>query len=111
MMSSSIVCGVEHSAHAREAARCAATLAERLQLRLVIAHALAATGPAFHPTWPGQASADTGDGVLLTRHAGERLVSELVQGVGGPDALGTCSDWPRARTPARSPKKNQPNSS
>jgi nucleotide-binding universal stress UspA family protein len=80
--------GVDHSAHSREAARFAAGLAERLGLRLVIAHALSATVLAFHPTWPGQASPDEDEGVSRTRHAGERLVSELVKSGGVRDTSG-----------------------
>jgi nucleotide-binding universal stress UspA family protein len=80
--------GVDHWAHSREAARFAAGLAERLGLRLVIAHALSATVPAFHPTSPGQASPDEDEGVSRTRHAGERLVSELVKSGGVRDTSG-----------------------
>jgi hypothetical protein len=71
--------GVDHSAHSREAARFAADLAERLGLRLVIAHALSATVPAFHPHLPGKRPPDRGEGVSRTRYSGERLVSEIVK--------------------------------
>lgn len=39
-MNSSIICGVDHAADAHATARVAATLAERLRLRLILVHAL-----------------------------------------------------------------------
>ena len=76
-MPGSVVCGVDGSPEARDAARVAADLAARLGLRLVIAHvaqvAAVSGGGRFHPApWPGGLD----ESELAARMLVERVVHE-----------------------------------
>jgi nucleotide-binding universal stress UspA family protein len=70
-MTPSVVCGVDHSSHARTAAAFAAHFAERLGLRLILVHALPATVPPLAPEWPTRAAHDPAD-VRRSRHRAGR---------------------------------------
>lgn len=85
-MPASIVCGVDHSDHARAAARLAARLSERLRLRLVLVHAVPVSVPAFMPAWPYPASLDRHQLRETAHRAGQDLVAKLREEVGAPDA-------------------------
>jgi nucleotide-binding universal stress UspA family protein len=87
-MTSTVVCGVDRSTHAREATRFAAALAGRLGHRLILVHAVPATVPAVVPTWPTRAPHDRADLVAAARAAAEELVGELVEHAGGADVSG-----------------------
>jgi nucleotide-binding universal stress UspA family protein len=89
-MTSSIICGVDHSPNARAATRVAVKLAERLGLRLVLVHAIPADSPQPKSTAPPAAVLDR-EGI---RRAAEReiaaLLAELVEDAGAVDATGRC---------------------
>lgn len=84
-MSASIVCGVDGSADAQDALRIARSLAERLQLRLVVAHV---AEPAYVPSaaaapFGGMAGHDAvSEEVRLQEEAAERLLEEVVAAAG-----------------------------
>lgn len=87
-MTASIVCGVDHSPHAHEAAGVADFLAERLGLRLVIVHVVPATVPPVIPAWPIGAEPDRGDPREQAAASGERLVSDVAQRAEARDVIG-----------------------
>lgn len=84
----SVVCGLDHSDHARHVSATATVLAERLGLRLVLAHAVPAGMPPLAPVWPHHMPDERGE---IRRHAidaGWRLVEECVDAAGPVDAVG-----------------------
>lgn len=91
-MTASIVCGVDHSSHAREAAGVAAFLAERLGLRLIVVHAAPATVPSVIPAWPSRGRDDRGDVREQAAASTERLVADVVQRIDFPDVIGCVEE-------------------
>jgi nucleotide-binding universal stress UspA family protein len=95
-MTSSIICGVDHSPNARAAARVAAELAERLGLRLHLVHATPADAPPPLSTAPPAAVPDR-EGI---RRAAEReitgLLADLLEDTGPVDATGRIEQGPAA---------------
>ena len=91
-MTASIVCGVDHSSHAREAAGVAAFLAERLGLRLIVVHAVPATVPPVIPAWPSRRRDDRGDVREQAAASAERLVADVVQRIDVPDVIGCVEE-------------------
>jgi nucleotide-binding universal stress UspA family protein len=88
-MSASIVCGVDGSGDSQDALRVAARLADRLQLRLVVAHV---AEPAYVPyaaaaPFGGIAGRDAVmEEVQSQEKAAERLLEEVVAAAGLVDA-------------------------
>ena len=91
-MTASIVCGVDHSPHAREAAGVAAFLAERLGLRLIVVHVVPATVPPVIPAWPIAAQPDRGDLREQAAASSERLVTDVVRDVDALDVIGCVEE-------------------
>jgi nucleotide-binding universal stress UspA family protein len=91
-MTASIVCGVDHSPHAREAAGVAAFLARRLLLRLIVVHAVPATVPPVIPAWPSRGRDDRGNLREPAVASGERLLTDVLQRVDVPDAIGRIEE-------------------
>jgi nucleotide-binding universal stress UspA family protein len=84
----SIVCGLDHSDHARHVAQTAAVLAERLRLRLVFVHAVPAGTPPLVPVWPHHAPDERAEIRRRAIDAGWRLVEEYVDAAGPVGAIG-----------------------
>lgn len=84
-MSSTIVCGIDDSTHARAAARLTFALAERLSLRPVLVHAVRGTVPPLMPVMPHRVPLERGELVLAAREAGERLLAEVSAEATGSD--------------------------
>ena len=80
-----IVCGIDYSREARDAARCAAALAVRLQLRLILVHSIPPSTPSALHTWPYPASLDA-DPVVAAREAARDLAASTREAIGAPDA-------------------------
>ena len=83
-MSASIVCGVDGSADSQDALRVAVRLADRLQLRLVVAHA---AEPAYVPSAAAPFGGMAGryavmEEVQSQEEAAERLLGEVVAAAG-----------------------------
>jgi nucleotide-binding universal stress UspA family protein len=91
-MTASIVCGVDHSPHAHEAAGVAAFLAERLGLRLIVVHAGPDTVPPVIPAWPSRGRDHGGDLREQAAAAGERLVTDVAQRADLADVIGCVED-------------------
>ena len=88
-MSASIVCGVDGSADSQDALRVAVRLADRLQLRLVVAHA---AEPTYAPSAAAAPFVGMGgryavmEGVQSQEEAAARLLEEVVAAAGLVDA-------------------------
>ena len=91
-MTASIVCGVDHSPHAREAAGVAAFLAERLRLPLIVVHAVPATVPPVIPAWPSRGRDERDDVRGRAGALAERLVTDVVQRGDLPDVIGCVEE-------------------
>jgi nucleotide-binding universal stress UspA family protein len=88
LMTSTIVCGIDHSDHARAAARVAAALAQRLELRLSLVYALPAEAPPPVTTSPPGALFDRDAARHDAEHAVARLLAEVLDETGLDDADG-----------------------
>jgi nucleotide-binding universal stress UspA family protein len=95
-MTASIVCGIDQSAHARTVATFAAGLAERLRLRLVLAHAVPVIAPAAVPSWPVRAPHDSTEVRAAARGAAERLLDGIVEDAGAAGAVTRLEEGPAA---------------
>lgn len=78
-MTSSIVCGIDASAHARAALEVAAALAERLKLRLVLVHAVPAPTPDLLLAPPARVPANVKEIDLIGHDAGAALVAQAAE--------------------------------
>jgi nucleotide-binding universal stress UspA family protein len=85
-MASSIICGIDGSAHARAALEVAAALAERLRLRLVLVHAVPAPTPDLLLAAPVRVPAGVEHIDLLGHDAGARLLAQAAETHGLPAA-------------------------
>ena len=95
-MTPSVVCGVDHSPHARTIAACAADLAERLELRLVLVHAVPVTVPPVAPSWPARAPYDPAELRSSAHGAGKRRLAEMMEAAGDSSAMCRLEDGPPA---------------
>jgi nucleotide-binding universal stress UspA family protein len=84
----SVVCGLDHSDHARAVAGTATVLAKRLELRLVLVHAVPANVPPLAPVWPHRAPDERGEIRRRAIDAGWRLVEGFVNAAGLTQAVG-----------------------
>jgi len=80
-MTPNIVCGIDQSPEARAATRLAAALTERLNGRLSLVHAVAASASSAMPSWPYPASIGDTSVRGSLHEAGERLMSETLEDI------------------------------
>jgi nucleotide-binding universal stress UspA family protein len=81
-MTPSVLCGIHYSGQTPTLAALGAQLAEHLDLRLVLAHAVAPTVPAVTPGWPARAPYDSSELHEAAREAGEQLLGEVAEEAG-----------------------------
>ena len=91
-MTPNIVCGIDQSPEARAATRLAAALTERLNGRLSLVHAVAASASSAMPSWPYPASIGDTSVRGSLHEAGERLMSETLEDIAPCDAIGRIED-------------------
>lgn len=77
-MTRSLVCGVDHSPHARRVAAFAAGLADRLGLRIVVVHAVPVAVPQLTPAWPVRMPPGSVDLRASEHEAGDRLLEAVL---------------------------------
>jgi nucleotide-binding universal stress UspA family protein len=91
-MTPSVVCGVDHSSHARAVAALAAQLAERLELRLILVHAVPVAAPPVAAAWPTRAPYDPTRLRRSAHEAGHRLLADVIEDIGVSGATARVED-------------------
>jgi hypothetical protein len=101
-MAGTVLCGVNESAGARNAARVAAALSKRLELRLVLVHVADAFTMA-----DGSAGNDESVTTMQARSGGKRLLDQLTaeQGLRGVGSESRSVTLPSGSP--RSPRRNE----
>jgi nucleotide-binding universal stress UspA family protein len=93
-MTASVVCGVDHSARAHTVATFAAELADRLEARLILLHAVDVSVPTLAPAWPVHLPSDQPDLRNAAREAGDRFLADLIRETGIIGASTRVEDGP-----------------